>query len=666
MRSPAGASLLVLSLASALACALPADAGRRTADSGSGTIVFAADRLPLWYGEIYRIDLTGGRTDLSRNPALDVDPVVSPGGALVAFASDRGGRAALYVVRTDGTHLRRISPRLFSRANSPGVTAAIAWTAGGGRIAAALSGYGQAAALWIGSPGGKGRVVARQPVVDPVWSPDGGELAYEDAGAGEVEVISPGGNPLWRTLGDPGFPAWSATGRLAVRYHAEAIHVFDARGRRLASFRGRQFAWSPDGSELASVSGRRLQLRRAGVGAPTVDAQLLSPTAARYANREDPANDAIQWLGPGRLRVATGNGWVGFDLAAGQPWTLPPPFAAFQYPQAVSRDGSEVAVTSGGGISNPVTLSVATLAGSARPALQSAPPCGDASPFSSLQFTPDGRSLVYQSGCPEPSADIYSIGADGSDLRQLTDTTTDETQPSVSPDGTQIAFVRQLIGNRCEGCPTTIWTMNADGTNQRALTAPSPERDAWDARPTFSPDGRMIRFWHSTISSFGYLVDAPAAGGTQRRLRLAGGSPAWGPSRLAYVTGRGVIRTALPDGSDARTVATDPSVLSTTLAWSSQGRLAFLDAAQNGSLGLVVVAGSSTRRYPLGALMGAARGSGLAWSPDGTRLALCASDAAGVDDLYTVDADGNPPPAAHTRSRSDRPAELGLPVAGRA
>ena len=49
-----------------------------------------------------------------------------------------------------------------------------------------------------------------------------------------------------------------------------------------------------------------------------------------------------------------------------------------------------------------------------------APSCGDDTPFAALQFTPDGGSLVYESGCPEPSADLWSVAADGTGLRPVT------------------------------------------------------------------------------------------------------------------------------------------------------------------------------------------------------------------------------------------------------
>jgi Tol biopolymer transport system component len=85
--------------------------------------------------------------------------------------------------------------------------------------------------------------------------------------------------------------------------------------------------------------------------------------------------------------------------------------------------------------------------------------------------------------------DIYSINADGSDLRQLTSLGSDSSAfwESWSPDGKQIVFNEytspDFLGQ--------LWLMEADGSNQRLLLA-DPDFD--DERPSFTADGRSVVF----------------------------------------------------------------------------------------------------------------------------------------------------------------------------
>jgi Tol biopolymer transport system component len=85
--------------------------------------------------------------------------------------------------------------------------------------------------------------------------------------------------------------------------------------------------------------------------------------------------------------------------------------------------------------------------------------------------------------------DIFTMNADGSDVRQLTNLGPNSGAfwESWSPDGKQIVFnefrAPDFLGQ--------LWLMNADGSNQHLLLA---EADFENERPSFTPDGNSVIF----------------------------------------------------------------------------------------------------------------------------------------------------------------------------
>src|SRR5689334_12787719 len=89
--------------------------------------------------------------------------------------------------------------------------------------------------------------------------------------------------------------------------------------------------------------------------------------------------------------------------------------------------------------------------------------------------------------------DVYTMNSDGSDVRQLTNFTDENSAfwESWSADGKQLVFSRFPA-------PTffgQLWIMNADGSNQRLLLE-DPGFD--DEAPSFSPDGSHVIFARCT------------------------------------------------------------------------------------------------------------------------------------------------------------------------
>jgi Tol biopolymer transport system component len=326
-------------------------------------------------------------------------------------------------------------------------------------------------------------------------------------------------------------------------------------------------------------------------------------------------------------------GQIGVDIASGRTWP-----ASSRYFGLRSPDGSLAADTVQ--IGRRFALRVANVRGGKPRTVARVPGCWDSQVFApaieSLQFTRDGRSLVYQSYCPEPSANLYAVAPDGSDLRRLTRTGVQQMSPRWSPDGGRIVFT-QVPRAGCNGCPSTVRVANADGSQLRQLTRPNSECGCTvDEEPSWSPDGKRIVFDRSSGVAPPKLFVVSATGGVARDLHVVGMQPAWGPRRIAYVGFNSPgIWTIAPDGSHRRLVASGGGL--STPAWSRDGRLAYVDRTDD-TVAFVVVNGGTIRRVwlPL------AQVASLAWSPNGTQFVLTARPRANAPfDVFTVDTDGS-------------------------
>ena len=107
---------------------------------------------------------------------------------------------------------------------------------------------------------------------------------------------------------------------------------------------------------------------------------------------------------------------------------------------------------------------------------------------------------------------ICVMDTTGANRDSLTDGSIPVADPAWSPDGKQIAFVVF----EAQGT-TTIWVMNADGSNWRRLTSPSAGSDRL---PAWSPTGAEIAFQRAYGDST--VIRIVSADGTRQR-RVVGG-----------------------------------------------------------------------------------------------------------------------------------------------
>jgi len=224
---------------------------------------------------------------------------------------------------------------------------------------------------------------------------------------------------------------------------------------------------------------------------------------------------------------------------------------------------------------------------------------------------PDGRNQhrVLTAGNADPFGGATGIG-----------------EPAISPDGRHVVIARRGV---------TVADL-ATGTTRR-LGAGEESSACW------SPDSRRVAF--SGHESEGLYVADVDSGRTRTLLRTSTAwTPAWSPDGkwIAFVRqiGYGPLDVYLvhPNGSGLTLLTDYAPTGSSRLAWSRDGKLAFIGTRGDEDAHLVVV-DVSTRRVHL--LQSRLDDGTVAWSPDGRSIAYTATRSRSeTSALYTVRSDG--------------------------
>lgn len=143
-------------------------------------------------------------------------------------------------------------------------------------------------------------------------------------------------------------------------------------------------------------------------------------------------------------------------------------------------------------------------------------------------WSPDGSKVAFVSD-RDGNWEIYSMNADGTGVRRLTDSPGADSAPCWSPDGRKMAFETD------RGLDTGIYVMNADGSEQKPII----RRAGDDIEPAWSPDGGRLVATSLTSYQRG-LVFAEVRTGRltlPRQPYLQVESPRWSPDgqRVAAV-----------------------------------------------------------------------------------------------------------------------------------
>lgn len=238
-------------------------------------------------------------------------------------------------------------------------------------------------------------------------------------------------------------------------------------------------------------------------------------------------------------------------------------------------------------------------------------------------------------------SDIYTICPDGSDLTNLTNNPSSDSQPAWSPDGKKIAFSSSRDGN------SQIYVMDEDGNNPIQLTT-----DYENSSPIWLPNGREVAFlttdgeglwWWRIINIDNHVVSQFSEPSYDFFFQ----TPAWSPDGqyIAYMSlveqqqrndGSSQIHIKTVDGS-SDTALTNDTWANIHPVWSSDGkRIVFLSErdGNHNMFALYVMDNNGANLQKLTKPLYSENVT-FSWSPDGQQVAI--SSDTFVGSIYLVD-----------------------------
>lgn len=177
-------------------------------------------------------------------------------------------------------------------------------------------------------------------------------------------------------------------------------------------------------------------------------------------------------------------------------------------------------------------------------------------------FSKDGRHIYLSMTMGSGSADIYKIDLKGEIVNRLTKGPAGaiNVEPSLNPEGTRIVFSSERGGR------PMLYTMNADGSDVKRLTF----KGKFNSSPSWSPDGTRIAFAAMDENNFDIFIMNSDGSGLKRitSAKKANGKrannedPSFSPDGryLVYTsdrTGKNQIYISSLDGSEERRVTQD-------------------------------------------------------------------------------------------------------------
>jgi Tol biopolymer transport system component len=381
----------------------------------------------------------------------------------------------------------------------------------------------------------------------------------------------------------------------------------------------RGLAWSPDGKELAvslvaDAEGKRVRKLFAVNVDDGSERQLSDQNWDRL--------NSVVWLADGSLLVSGNSGATGTEIGSpNQLWMVSPGAT----PQRITNDlngYSNVSVTAKGDVLLATTAkrisSIWVAPESDAKRAVEVPNSGD---VQLVNWTRDDRLLYASRG-----RDIWTMNADGTDQKQLTSDQGTNLHPSMTSDGRYIVF----MSNRTSGI-FHIFRMDADGRNQKQLTDGIGE-----GFPHLSADGKTVYYLSDAANNVdGGIFKIPIDGGDAVAIAKVSGdlrpfdvSPLDG--KIAYREAEkgedktsGKIAIISSNGGDILRKLQIPPSAQAIFRFTPDGRaIAFQDSRSGGANLWAIDIDGKGESKPMTDFKGEAMDFSFAWSHDGKQLAV--------------------------------------------